>query len=187
MSTSFTPLNMLSKNRKLKKAMAACRPRLYRLAYSWTHEASLADELTQEALTKALKNLPQLRSPETLDRWLFGILSNCWKDHFRRTKPLENIDDYVQHDAHTPEQQLEQQCLKDSIQRAIAELPVAQRQIVTLIDLEGFRYTEVSSILQIPIGTVMSRLCRARKALAKKLLAYRRPQMSEHNRIRRIS
>lgn len=195
MVASFNPLSILSRNRELKKSVAACRSRLYRLAYSWTHDPNLADELTQEALAKGLKNLAQVRDPETVDRWLFGILSNCWKDHFRRSKPTENIDDYVQQDEHTPEHQLEQQQLRHSIQQAIAELPTAQRQIVTLVDLEGFRYAEVSDILQIPIGTVMSRLCRARKALATTLFDYnektsernRRPQSGEIKHIRRIS
>jgi len=195
MATTFNPLDCLSRNRKLKKAVGDCRSRLYRLAYSWTHDPALADELTQEALAKGLKNLAQVRDPSTVDRWLFGILANCWRDHFRRTRPMENIDDFVQLDEATPEHRLEQQRLKLSIQGAIAELPTAQRQIVTLVDLEGLRYTEVSDILQIPMGTVMSRLCRARKALAEKLLDHSKEHRSEGhgresgeaNRIRRIS
>lgn len=191
MATTFNPLDILSRNRGLKKSVAECRSRLYRLAYSWTHDPALADELTQEALAKGLKNLAQVRDPETVDRWLFGILSNCWKDHFRRSRPTEDIDDYVQQDERTPEHQLEQQRLKHSVQQAIAELPTAQRQIVTLVDLEGFRYNEVSGILQIPIGTVMSRLCRARKALAGKLLNYSTERQNQATdklkHIRRIS
>jgi len=191
MVATFNPLGILSRNRKLKKSVGECRSRLYRLACSWTHDPVLADELTQEALTKGLKNLAQARDPETIDRWLFGILSNCWKDHFRRTRPTENIDDYVQQDSNTPEHQLEQQRLKHSIRNAIAELPMAQRQTITLVDLEGLRYTEVSEILQIPIGTVMSRLCRARKALAGKLLDYSKDRHNQEtdkiNPIRRIS
>jgi RNA polymerase sigma-70 factor, ECF subfamily len=191
MVTSFNPLSILARNRGLKKSVAECRPRLYRVAYSWTHDPVLADELTQEALSKGLKKLAQVRDPKTVDRWLFGILSNCWKDHFRRTRPTEDIDDYVPLTEHTPEQEFEQQRLKNSIQQAIAELPAAHRQIVTLVDLEGFRYAEVSDILQIPVGTVMSRLCRARKTLAKKLIDYRndsgRQEAGGTSQIRRIS
>jgi RNA polymerase sigma-70 factor (ECF subfamily) len=187
MVTAFNPLAILSKNKKLKKSLGECRPRLYRLAYSWSHDSALADELTQEALAKGLKNIAQVRNPEAVERWLFGILANCWRDHFRRTRPTENIDDYVQQDDNTPEQQLEHQRLTDCIRMAIAQLPTAQRQVVTLVDLEGFRYTEVSDILQIPIGTVMSRLCRARKALANKLFEHRNQGTGEASQIRRIS
>jgi len=187
MLTTFNPLTILSKNRGLKKSLGECRPRLYRLAYSWSHDSALADELTQETLAKGLKNIAQVRNPETVDRWLFGILANCWRDHFRRTKPTENIDDYVQQDDNTPEQQLEHQRLTDCIRTAVAQLPSAQRQVVTLVDLEGFRYAEVSEILQTPIGTVMSRLCRARKTLAEKLFEHRNQDTGENNRIRRIS
>ena len=59
------------------------RDRLYRLAFSWCHNAALADDLTQEALTKALRNSTQLRDDQRLDSWLFRILANCWQDHLR--------------------------------------------------------------------------------------------------------
>lgn len=76
MLTTFNPLAALSKNRGLKRSLGERRPRLYRLAYSWSHDSALADELTQETLAKGLKNIAQVRDPKAVERWLFGILAN---------------------------------------------------------------------------------------------------------------
>jgi len=181
------PLKIFSRHGEMKRSLGTFRPHLYRLAYSWSHDPALADELTQEALTKALRKLHQVRQPETLDRWLFGILANCWRDHFRRLRPMDDIDDCPLHDDNTPEQQHEQQRLVGTVRQAIEQLPEGQRQTITLVDLEGFSYAEVSDILQIPMGTVMSRLCRARKALAGNLIEYKPRTTEEIGRIRRIS
>ncbi len=183
----MNPLKIFGHHGEMKRSLGTLRPRLYRLAYSWSHDPSLADELTQEALTKALRKLHQVRQPETLDRWLFGILANCWRDHFRRLRPMDDIEDYPLHDDNTPEQQHEQQHLVGTVRQAIGQLPEGQRQTITLVDLEGFSYAEVSDILRIPIGTVMSRLCRARKALAGNLIEYKPRTTEEVGRIRRIS
>ncbi len=183
----MNPLKLFNRQNELRKSLGGFRPRMYRIAYSWSHDPALADEVTQEALTKALRKLDQVRKPEAIEKWLFGILANCWRDHFRRQRPMEDIDDWPMSDDKTPEQQHEQQCLVDTIRAAIAKLPEGQRQTVTLVDLEGFSYAEVSQILQIPIGTVMSRLCRARKALAGNLLQYKSRPAEGAGRIRRIS
>ena len=183
----MNPLKIFTRNSQLKKSLGELRPRIYRAAYAWSHDPSLADELTQEALTKALRKLDQVRNPETLDRWLFGILANCWRDHFRRLRPMEDIEDCPLCDDNSPDKQHEQQRLVGTVRRAIGKLPEGQRQTLTLVDLEGFSYAEVSDILQIPIGTVMSRLCRARKALAGHLIEYKSQPTEEVGRIRRIS
>ena len=85
----------LSKHQQFKRALADYRENLYRIAYSWCHNPSLADDLVQEALTKALKNSGQLRDPNTLKAWLYRILSNCWRDHFRRSRDTVDIDDVI--------------------------------------------------------------------------------------------
>jgi RNA polymerase sigma-70 factor (ECF subfamily) len=144
------------------------RPRLYRVAYSWSHNAMLADDLVQETLAKALQNAGQLRNPQVMQSWLFAILANCWRDHFRRHREMDDLDeleDYRYMDEHTPEQEHAQSQLVSRVRRAVAKLPLKQRQVLTLVDLEDLSYTAVAEILDIPAGTVMSRLCRAREAL----------------------
>ncbi|HEC30002.1 MAG TPA: RNA polymerase sigma factor [Gammaproteobacteria bacterium] len=161
------------KDREIKNHIAGRRDRLFRTAYSWCHNRSLSDDLTQETLAKALKKYTSLKNPESLDCWLYGILANCWRDHFRQTREHHDIDDYDFTLDITPESQYERHVVSHTIIKAVSELPAGQRQVVTLVDLEGFSYAEVAGILKTPIGTVMSRLCRARKSLAKKLLNFK--------------
>jgi RNA polymerase sigma-70 factor (ECF subfamily) len=149
------------------------RQRLYRIAYSWTHNAALADDLVQDALTKALQKQGQLRDASAGEAWLYSILSNCLRDHYRRQRETEDIDGLCLVDDAGPEQVSGQQELVGKVRAAIARLPLGQRQVVTLVDLEGFSYSEVANILAVPVGTVMSRLCRARAALKDMLLAVR--------------
>ncbi|MEO8332296.1 MAG: sigma-70 family RNA polymerase sigma factor [Gallionella sp.] len=165
------------------------RPKLYRVAFSWSHNAALADDLVQETLIKALKNAGQLRDPALLNGWLFSILANCWRDHFRQHRETEDIDeleDYRCINETTPEDEHAQSQLVLRVWDAVAKLPVRQRQVLTLVDLEELPYIEVAAILAIPIGTVMSRLCRARQAL-KILLKELAPQQSAQiSQLRRI-
>jgi RNA polymerase sigma-70 factor (ECF subfamily) len=165
------------------------RPKLYRVAYSWSHNAALSDDLVQETLVKALKNAGQLRDPALLNGWAFSILANCWRDHFRQHREMEDIDeleDYRCATQTTPEDDHSRSQVVSRVRDAVARLPMGQRQVLTLVDLEGFPYIEVATILAIPIGTVMSRLCRAREAL-KTLLKELAPQQSAQVRqIRRV-
>lgn len=158
------------KNQQLKRAIAEHRGVMYRLAYSWCHNPALADDLVHEALAKALKNSGQLRDHKMVKAWLFRILTNCWRDHFRRRRETIDIDDVVLADPHTPEFRHDQEQVVSQVRGAISSLPLGQRQVITLVDLEGSSYIEVAEILEIPIGTVMSRLSRARQALKTILL-----------------
>ena len=71
-----------------KQRLAELRPRLQRVALGWAGDSHLADDLVQEALVKALKNLNKLKNPDALDAWAFSILSNCFRDHCRRQRIL---------------------------------------------------------------------------------------------------
>ncbi len=157
-------------SREFKQILETSRPRLYRVAYSWTHDAALADDLVQETLTKAWQKYDQLRDPKAQQAWLFSILTNCFRDHYRRYRETEDIDEMDIACDHCLETEQMRSELVGQVRKAIAKLPEGQRQVVTLVDLEGFSYIEVSSILGIPSGTVMSRLCRARAALKAMLL-----------------
>lgn len=153
--------------RELAEKIEASRDRLYRVAFAWCHDAALADDLAQEALTRGLARTEQLRDAERLSSWLFSILHRCWVDYLRGRR--EDLDEEalaeLPSDLPGPEGHAEQQETIGRVRAAVAALPLGQRQVVTLVDLEEFSYAEVAAILAIPIGTVMSRLCRAREAL----------------------
>lgn len=158
--------------RELVEKIKASRVRLYRLAFAWCHDAVLADDLAQEALTRGLSRLEQLRESERLMSWLFAILNRCWIDHLRARR--DDLDDEIlaelPSDLPGPDSHAERQQTVNRVRAAIAALPLGQRQVVTLVDLEELSYAEVAEVLAIPIGTVMSRLCRARGSLRGLLL-----------------
>ncbi len=165
----------LTQRRAFKKLVANSRDRLYRMAYAWTHDTHLADDLVQQTLMKALNNQKQLRDVGAAEAWLFRILSNCLKDYHRAKREVLSADDIVIIDEGTPEREAHQQQIVVKVRRAVNRLPLAQRQVITLVDLEGFTYATVAEILEIPVGTVMSRLCRGRRAL-REILTDIRPQ-----------
>lgn len=182
-------LSLLCRSELFRERLEQSRSRLYRVAYSWGHDAALADDLVQETLSKALKNAGQLRDPELMHSWLFSILTNCWRDHFRRQHDMEDIDqieDFRCVHETTPEDIHAQSQVVARVRGAVAGLPLGQRQVVTLVDLEEFSYAEVAAILEIPVGTVMSRLCRARQALKQALLELDPLQHAPVAQIRRI-
>jgi len=150
----------------------AQREALYRLAYSWCYDAGLADDLVQETLLRALDRAGQLNDPQRLKSWLCAILANCLKDHFRRARPLEPLDEEMPAPGETPEGASASNQVAVRVRAEIERLPLGQRQTVTLVDLEGFSYAEVAEILEVPVGTVMSRLCRAREALRSRLIDF---------------
>ncbi len=182
----MNPLSYLCRNREFRQKLEESRPRLYRLAFAWSHDHALSDDLVQEALAKALKHAGQLRNRDAFDSWLFGILANCWRDHFRSRREMDDIEDHVLASQDTPERHHEQLHITERVRTAVANLPEGQRQVLTLIDLEGFAYAEVAQILSIPIGTVMSRLCRARKTLADKLFEFHPQESGKNPHIRRV-
>lgn len=154
-----------AQRRAFKKLVTNSRERLYRMAFAWTHDPHLADDLVQQALTKALSNQKQLKELGAAEGWLFRILSNCLKDHYRARRETVSTDEIVLANRRTPEDESEEQQLVNNVRRAVSQLPLAQCQVITLVDLEGFTYAAVAETLEIPVGTVMSRLCRGRRAL----------------------
>ncbi|MGV6827193.1 MAG: RNA polymerase sigma factor [bacterium] len=148
------------------------RKSLYRVALAWSGDPMLADDLVQEALARGLSKHEQLKDRAKLENWLFRILSNCWREYLRKQRPTDDIDDIVvESDTGLPELGLQKQQVIDRVRAAIGTLPIGQKQVITLVDLQGLSYTEVSEVLEIPIGTVMSRLSRARGSLKDKLFS----------------
>lgn len=157
-----------------RRRLTALRPRLYRLAYAWCHDGHLADDLAQDALAKALVRGGQLREEEALESWLFSILNNCWRDHLRARREfadIDTLDEVILSTEPGPDRHYASRQTTARVRDAIAALPMAQRQVITLVDIEECAYAQVAKILEVPVGTVMSRLSRARQALKQRLLA----------------
>lgn len=165
-------LGFISRTRQFENRLEESRARLWRLAYSWSHNRAIADDLVQETFAKALARHSQLRDMAALHGWLCSILANCWHDHLRSRKETADIDDIEECElpaSAPPEEGYLQNEIVWRVRQAVARLPAGQREVVTLVDLEEFSYAEVAAILDIPIGTVMSRLSRARTMLRDKL------------------
>lgn len=118
-------------------------------------------------MIKGLKSVHQLKDESVVEAWLFSILNNCWRDHFRHLHPQADIEEIMELPAEgpTPEQHHAESELILRVRRAVAALPLGQRQAITLVDLEEMSYSAAAQALAIPVGTVMSRLSRARIAL----------------------
>lgn len=155
---------------RLRQEFAQRRDKLYRVAFSWCHNASLADDLVQETMLKAMKKADSLRDQSTLDTWLYRILLNNWHDHLRaqgRNTELFDVgdDNQVEH-----ADSYQQSQIVGRVRASVERLPMSLREVVTLADFAGFSYAEIAEIVDIPIGTVMSRLYRARQNLKEQLL-----------------
>jgi RNA polymerase sigma-70 factor (ECF subfamily) len=140
-------------------------PSLRRYAWSLVRNANDADDLVQECLVRALDRLGTVREEGQLRPWLFTIMHNLHVNRWRRAKiraeiPAADAGAEVSMPAPQPAS-LEMR----EVLRGLRELPVDQRQVILLVAVEGFEYSEVAKILGIPIGTVMSRLSRARDRL----------------------
>ncbi|MFI9655281.1 RNA polymerase sigma factor [Guyparkeria sp. GHLCS8-2] len=156
----------LTFSHRLEKA----RPKLNRVAYAWTRHPEQAEDLVQEAMYRALQKRHQLRDMEAMDAWLVRILHGLWCDQLRKTYPNVELEDLVEDWEKSPPHVHSDRELVHRVRRAVSALPVGQRTVLTLVDLEEFSYQTVAELLDVPIGTVMSRLCRARRQL-KVLLA----------------
>ena len=141
-------------------------PRLRRYARALTRDIAAADDLVQDCLTRALGKLHLWQRGTDLRAWLFTILHNQYVNHVRRSVregAAVGLSDSEPLLTRAPQQgqRLE---LRD-LERAIARLPEEQRSAILLVGLEGMRYEEVAAILDVPVGTVRSRLSRGREAL----------------------
>jgi RNA polymerase sigma-70 factor, ECF subfamily len=179
-------LDRLCDSRALRQRIAASRDRLYRVALGWSGDAMVADDLVQETLEAALEKCHQLRETERLYAWMYSIMNNCWRHHLRRQRPDCELDDEQPAEDADPAQLSDQQALVAQVRRAVARLPIGQREVLTLVDLEGFAYQEVADILEIPIGTVMSRLSRARGFLQTALRNLRPESTGDVAHLRRV-
>jgi RNA polymerase sigma-70 factor (ECF subfamily) len=145
---------------------------LYRGALRYTHTAADAEDLVQETMAKAYAGFHSFTQGSNLRAWLFRIMTNTWITSYRtaQRRPDEvlaaDVTD-VRLSAATPSAELAalNAMADDEVRDALQALPEGQRLVVYYADVEGFRYKEIAGILDVPLGTVMSRLHRGRKYL----------------------
>lgn len=140
-------------------------PRLRRFARSLARDPHDADDLVQITVERALAHADQLDPDSRLASWLFGILRNAWIDEGRsrhRREPLHAPEELAENLGDPAAgSQAELLCVQD----ALARLPEEQRLAVSLVLIEGFSYKEAAHVMNVPIGTLTSRLARGRDAL----------------------
>lgn len=142
---------------------AACVPRLRRYARALLSDRAAADDLTQDTLERAWAKLDQFRPGSDLRAWMFSIMHNVHVSRLRRPQPEEAlVEDSL--DAGVRATQNDALEIRD-LDRALAALSMEHREVLLLIGLEEMSYDAAASTLGIPVGTVMSRLSRARERL----------------------
>lgn len=149
--------------------LIAFLPNLRRFAISLTGSRDLADDLVQAACERALQNAGSFTPGTRFDAWMFRILRNLWIDHLRRGRTAgvhEDIEERHDIAGLSGQQVTEARLTLKSVAEAVALLPGEQREVLLLVCVEDLSYRETAELLDIPIGTVMSRLSRARKFLA---------------------
>jgi RNA polymerase sigma-70 factor (ECF subfamily) len=158
----------------LKTELVSLLPRLRRFAIGLTGNPEEADELVQAGCLKALERSEQWRPGTSLASWMFRILQTTWIDERRTFKRRNTVADTDaverQHGDDGERQHAAHDALRD-VERQIAALPEEQRTVLLLVCVEGLAYKEVAEVLDLPVGTVMSRLARARGKLADALQA----------------
>ena len=150
--------------------LTALLPRMRRFAHTLSRNGTDADDLTQMTIERALRSKEQWQPGTRLDSWAYRIMRNLWIDTVRSRSRKEKFE--------APEQEAEQLGEESNLEtivdlrRAMAameRLPGEQREVVALILIEGFGYRETAEMLDLPIGTVSSRLVRGRAALLEML------------------
>jgi RNA polymerase sigma-70 factor, ECF subfamily len=146
---------------------------LYNFARWLTQDTTEAEDLVQETFIKALRGFSGFQIGTNFRAWMFRILRNTFLTSKSGLKPTafdeQEVDAMASNDP-TPEAVLIQRSDREMVQQALAELAVPFREILLLCEVEEMSYEEIAQVLAIPIGTVMSRLYRARKALRSLLL-----------------
>jgi RNA polymerase sigma-70 factor (ECF subfamily) len=155
--------------------VGAYQDRIYQVTYRVTGNPEDASDAAQEAFLKAFRSLRAFRGDAAFGTWLHRIAVNAALDIIRRRPPqTQDLLDAAATPTDAQDRELERRELQRRIHRAILTLPADQRVAVVLRDVQGLSYGEVASVLQVPVGTVRSRLSRAREAL-RHMLADLRP------------
>jgi RNA polymerase sigma factor (sigma-70 family) len=166
-----------------KEDAASYIDELYRVAFHLTKKRDDADDLVQETYLRAVKNYGQFETGTNLKAWLTRMLYNLFVNRYHRDKKSVSIDQPVSDTATTwldnmesnspgPEAAFLQTELKEKLKNALDDLPEDFSTPIVLVDIGGFSYSEAAEVISCPVGTVRSRLFRARSILADKLREY---------------
>jgi RNA polymerase sigma-70 factor (ECF subfamily) len=158
----------MDRNLSFEDGLTALLPRLRRFAHALSRNPADADDLAQATVERALRSKSQWEPGTRLDSWLYRITRNLWIDTVRSRARREDLHAPVEEAeriAQDPRSAMEASIDLKKAMAAMQRLPEEQREVVALILIEGFGYRECSEILNLPIGTVSSRLVRGRMAL----------------------
>ena len=154
--------------RVVREDIVAVLPRLRRFCLALTRSADAADDLAQSTIERSLSRIDQWQQQTRLDSWMFTIAKNIFLDEIRATKRRGQLVDVAVLEGVAGDDGRRVTEARSDLSRArqaIDTLPVDQRALVALVVVDGQSYKEAAAILEIPIGTVMSRLARARRAI----------------------
>jgi RNA polymerase sigma-70 factor (ECF subfamily) len=155
--------------------------KIVNLIMRYVRDPELALDISQEAFIKAYRALPRFRGDSAFYTWMYRIAVNTAKNHLaaQRRRPMDvelDLQDPEQYELHaklketdTPEGVTLSNELQESVERAIAALPEDLRTAIVLRELEGMSYEEIAQTMECPVGTVRSRIFRARDAIGKKI------------------
>jgi RNA polymerase sigma-70 factor (ECF subfamily) len=154
----------------VRQQLIALLPRLRRFAAVLTRSSDAADDLVQASVARALERHSQWNPGTRLDRWLFQIMKTVWlnnrkSDAIRHT---EQLQDHENAGSVSGTAAVESKMLLREVRTAFARLPMEQQQALMLVSVEGYGYREAAELLDVPIGTVISRVARGRVALAER-------------------
>lgn len=154
----------------IREELVSLLPRLRRFSLAVAGNAQDAEDLLHSALERALRHESTWQRGTRLDSWIYRIIRNLWIDE-RRAKRNQNVSLEAAGDDALEDRQASAEHLLDLAQarRALLALPEEQRSVLCLVVLEGMTYQEAAATLDVPIGTVMSRLSRARAAMVSRL------------------
>ena len=147
--------------------LIAVLPRLRRFARGLSGSVADADDLVQAACERALARQHQFQEGTRFDSWMFRIVQTIWIDQVR-SRDVRKEDGDIAEDrlgSDEPARRVEARLALDEVRRALDRLPPDQRTALLLVTVEGLSYKEAAEVVQVPVGTIMSRLARARIAL----------------------
>lgn len=154
----------------LRQRISELLPRLRRFARTVAWKLEDADDLVQVAVERALKSLHQWQEDTRLDSWLFRIMKNAWTDELRSRARRDEVLAPEEAGEHVGVSETGSLITRISVQAAMARLPEDQRMAVSLVLVEGLSYKEAAEALDVPIGTLTSRLARGRETLQRLLV-----------------
>ena len=155
--------------------LIAVLPRLRRFARGLSGSVADADDLVQAACERALARQHQFQEGTRFDSWMFRIVQTIWIDQVRSRDVRKEGGDIAEDrlGSDEPVRRVEARLALDEVRRAVDHLPSDQRMALLLVTVEGLSYKEAAEVVQVPVGTIMSRLSRARIALQLQLEAGR--------------